>query len=200
MSQPWVAGPVPIFIGLGSGFSPLFLGLSERGVNISFDPEYTPYVVDAAGTVPLDAVFQGASATIQFTLTSWREPTYALLADYAGVVLGSVRGQESFGEIGTLMGFERAAFPVWIPFPYSQKLAYAQMPQGYRFELCYADRDSLPERGTRASKLDIVLRAIRRVSSSVQDGRLGNAMFRLYDHDMSAVNGLEWNFNVPIGG
>lgn len=190
MSQPHVPGPCPIYVGLGGGGSPLFLGFSERGVNIDLNASFSPYVVDISGSTPLDQCYQGEGASISFDLTNWNEPVLSLMQDIAGNIPGSVRGLDVFGEVGTLMGYELAAFTCWFPFPYALKPAYALSVSGYRFPLCYIDRSSLPERGSKPAKTHLTLQALRAVNNTQSGAPIGNIQLKLYDHDMTAVAGL----------
>lgn len=194
MGQPFVPGPVPLWIAFGTiPGTPLFLGVSTRGISISFDPEYVPLVTDISGSVPLDYSYAGCGAVIQASLPAWDEIVYSQISDYAGIVPGSVRGEDRFGEIGTLMGFEGASMHLYLPFPYQQKLAYQNMIQGMHFFATFLERDTLPERGTRPATLDLVFRAIRQPVVNV-NGVVGASLFRLYDHDVSAVSNLPYTF------
>lgn len=191
MAQPFVPGPAPLWVGLGSSEAPIFLGFTERGVDLDVNPQYAPYLTDLGGGVMTDACYQGALAQISFDLTRWNEETFALMADHAGIVPGSVRGTDLPGEIGTLMAFENAAFPVWCPFPYVAKAAYASMPAGYRFPKCYIERESLPERGAKPAKIRLVMQCLRHLlMTSATQNQFGAGRFTLYDHDMTAINGL----------
>lgn len=186
----------PVFVG-NSDSVITFLGFSRDGIDIDFDPNYAPYVVDYGGSVPTDYSYQGCAATVSMELPSWDESVYAILAAYAETGLNVPRGTEAFGSIGTLMGFEGAAVEMWLPFPYQAKTAYAQMVKGYHMRSVFIDRDSLPKRGARPATLNLTFRCIRALSNTNPSGTLGTSFMQLYDNDMSAVSGAIFNLNKP---
>lgn len=149
------------------------------------------YVADGVG---VHNCYQGTGCTIHASLNNWNEAVYAQISDYV-ITQETIRGVETFGDIGTLMGFESNAYQLWVPFPYQAKAAYASMPAGYRFPKAFLDRDSLPARGARPASLQLTWRAIRQIGNSDVNGRLGGTLTKLYDHDMSAIAGAIFNVN-----
>lgn len=189
MATPLVPGPAPVWYGFLA--EPQFLGWTERGVTIDPSPEWLPYYCDLGGSTPMDYSYQGQSATINFTLSRWNAATLSLLLeDYAGGFPGSAPGVDVAGEIGALMVHEGLALSLWVGFPYVAKVAYQEHMLGYHFHHVIIERESLPERGARPAKVNLTLRAVRRLlmSPAHQNGLLAGT-FILYDYDMSAILG-----------
>lgn len=195
-AQPWVPGPVPIFLAPPTlGSSPLFFGISERGVALHNIPTFDPYLTDYLGRVPTDYSYQGKESVVEAAFTRWDEALFAIIADQAGLGTDPA-GIDAPGAVGTLMGFENRAYPLWTVFPYSAKAAYSTMPGGYHFFGAFLDDEGLPERGAKPAILRLRWKCIRRLvfpgqpgSSSGQGLPLGNMPSgALYDKDMTGVN------------
>lgn len=188
--QPFIPGPVQLWADVNNNNSPEAFGYSERGVNIDLHPRYSPYVVDVAGEEPLDWYYSGVGGTVSSVIDFWNEDVYAAMSSYVNVSPG--RGRDGPGDIGTLVGTEGAAYPLFIVFPYQGaggKTAYADGPRGYRFYLAIVERDSLPERGAKPAKLHLTWKLMRRMTITPGTGTsLGNAFLTLYDNDVSAIN------------
>ena len=122
MAQPFVPGPAPVWISFrGEDDSAVrFLGYTGRGVDLEINPEYSHFVTDVGGSVPVDLIYQGMSGTLSFDLTRWQEQTYAILASHAAKsAINPIRGADLSGRVGTIMHLERANFVVYVAFPYS---------------------------------------------------------------------------------
>lgn len=209
MASPYVPGPCPIWVNLDDGGAlTAFLGMSERGVSIDLNPEYSPYVVDGAGSVPVDAAYQGQAATVTCSLSRWNESTYRAIGTYAGrprdgtaFTGAKSRGTDFPGDVGTLVANELSAFHLYVPFPYSNKFAYGPgglginaQPFGYHFYRAYLDRDSLPERTAKGAILNLTFHCVRRLFVDGNNALgLNNYRWVLYDNDVSAVQFLPLN-------
>lgn len=197
MAQPYVTGPASIWVAPGLS-APLFLGHAERSPSIQVRPSHSPIFSDLSGQrVPLDYIYDGEEALISMDLTRFNEAVYRLIANRGTPGLGT-RGLDIPGDIGTLLGTEGRAYPLWIRFPYSAKTAFSNatngaMPGGYRFPLAFLEGpDGLDGLGTTNRRLRLNFHAIRYLDVSVTN-TFGAGSLLLYDHNMGAVSSLPIN-------
>ncbi len=130
-----VAGPVPLFVSLGTSSAPLLLGVCEDVVNVMIEPRFTPAMASIGGTeIPHDEIYQGAIGGLTGVLTvfNWQVYLKCLARPKAGT---SVLGVADYGDIGTLMVAEGANFITWAQFPYVSKTFFSgnDMIGGVRF-------------------------------------------------------------------
>lgn len=209
MAQPYVSGPVHVFVGIG-GYAgstsamltknPAYLGTGERAPRPSFRPGFEPLMNDVTGTrIPYDWVFEGEEALVTVRLTRWDENVLFAMQNRVGAA-GQARGLNLANDIGTLMITEGAAFPLWLLFPFGvpgigkPAMIGGGMPQGYHFYAAFLEGpDDMDQLGTNPRTVDLVWHCGRVFApTGIQAGtttipRLGNG---LYDHDMSAVNSM----------
>lgn len=182
MARQYVTGAAHIFVGVGAGYSPVYLGTAERYPKIVLRPNYKPTFADQGGEVPFDMSFQGEEGFVFADISRWNEATYAALA--ARPRPNGIRGSNAPGDVGTLLQAEGMTYPLWVYFPYFSKPAFAGMPAGYRFLSSYvAGPDELEPLGTTPRKIRLTwhcLRAYRIIQ--------GRESFYLYDHNMSQLN------------
>lgn len=196
MAQPYGTGAAELWAGVGPSHGPLFLGWCERNPIMQVRPQYSPVYCDIAGAVPLDEMYGGQDGLVTADLTVYNETIYAVIADkaVAGTGLGTLRGRELPGELGTLMVTEGAAYPLWIRFPYAAKPLMGgpaapggPMPAGYRWAAAFLMNDDIPEFGqTRAKKLHLVWHCLRVFDPSAASV-LGAGSFLLFDHNMAGL-------------
>jgi len=193
MAQPYVTGPCSLWAGVGSGGSPVFLGHAERSPSIQVRPSFSPVFNDIAGQrVPMDYIYDGEEGMVSVDLTRYNEVVYAALA--ARPNPGGSRGVNVPGDIGTLVGIEGMAFQLWLNFPYAAKaaMAFGAMPAGYHFYAAFLEGpDGLDGLGTTNRRLRLNFHCIRALISG--ENNLGQGVFLLYDHDMTAVDRLPIN-------
>ncbi len=190
MAISYVCGPVSIWVGIGSGGTPVFLGHAERTPSIQIRPQFSPVFSDLAGQrVPLDYLYDGEEAMVSVDLTRYNEAVYAGIASRP--VPNLTRGLDSPGEIGTLIGLEGMAFQLWLNFPYSTKAVFTAnaMPAGYHFWQTFLEGpDGLDGLGTTNRRLRLNFHCMRYLGP--ETNAFGAGRFTLYDHDMSAVASL----------
>lgn len=197
-AQPFVPGPAPIWI--VRSIEPnerLFLGYSERGVDLLINPEYVPVAVDACGRVPTDRIYQGASGVVHAELSHWDEKVYAEIAGHVVDLFGG-RGRVLARRPGSVMGLGKVDFAVAVEFPFANKLDrgvrhYQDMPTGYVFPHCVLERESLPRRGARPARLELTFACFPALASFYRDRgdfpKAPNAVpFELYYPEARAFN------------
>lgn len=141
MANPFVTGPVPVYVGVGAGASasdnaPYFLGWFERGLNdFHIDPKYMPINADILGPMlPYDHLFMGEDGWCSGDLSVWNEAVYARCVTRPTHLSAGARGTYTPTDLGSLMVAEGLTYPVWLPFPYSAKtVAMPGQPAGYHF-------------------------------------------------------------------
>jgi len=188
MAQPYVTGPVPVWIGLALGNSPLFLGYAERTPRIQWRPQYADLFVDVGGTkVPFDVVKQGTDAMVTVDLTYIQQSTYALLG------LATAKFTSIGGDLGTLMAHEQGSpgsvgtgFPIWLPFRYRAKITMRTMEAGYRFLCGFCVNDDIDQMGTVPIRKRLVFHCIRKFLPGFNNAA-GCGQMHLCDNDVSAV-------------
>lgn len=199
MAQPYVTGPVSVYVGVTIGgvtTTPVFLCHGEKGPSIQIRPSFSPVFADISGQrVPLDYLYDGEEAIVTVDSTRFNESVYFNIANRASPGLGS-RGTDFPGDIGTLMGHEGKAFPLWLLFPYAGKPAFSAavgpnsggpMPGGYHFFRAFLEGpDGLDGLGTTNRRTRFSFHCIR-VLDPTYNGADGSGSLALYDHDMSAI-------------
>lgn len=190
MAQPYVTGPCSIFVGVGAGGSPVFLGHAERSPSIQIRPSFSPVFNDIAGQrVPYDYIYDGEEGMVSADVTRWNESVYTTIASRP--LHSGADGLNAPGEIGSLMGLEGLAYPLWLLFPYASKPAMVAggMPAGYRFAKAFLEGpDGLDGLGTTNRRLRLNFKCMRDFQG--EGAALFPGTLYLYDHDMSAVSGL----------
>lgn len=192
MGQPYVSGPVPIFLGQNSVSSPVpkFLGYCERMPRRMIRPTYSPVFVDVGGQqIPFDLCKQGSDAIIVCDFTYFNFPIYQELRSV------TASANTVPGDLGTLMATEQgvslqAGFPLWMPFPYSAKPSMSTMDTGEHYFCCCCMNDDLDQLGTVAMKKRLVFHAIRKFDGSVNNAN-GWGGFTLFDTDVTALAGIQ---------
>lgn len=189
-----------MFVGVGSNYtvkSPLYLGTSEAAPEIVVDYRYTPIMTDVSGELPHDRIYAGSEATISAVLTRWNESVMKRLMSNPKFL--GIRGKEEFGSVGSMMGYEGYAFPLWIKFPYVTKDQSTDMPPGYRFWSCVFMPDKIMP-GTKAKRHQVMFQAQRASAgpeSSPEDAPLPQRSslaigqeqtYMLYDNNLGSDN------------
>lgn len=192
MAQPYVPGPVDLWLGIGAGGAPVFFGHCEKGFDLQKRPRWGELICDLAGSVPMDEYFEGADALLSGTLIRYNETTYRSITDFSAPRLAvSIPGLELPGDIGALAISEECTYMGWLRHPYSVKLVFndpisGAMVPGYRMMAMRLERDSIPDLGPRPKKLPLTWRCLRVFDFNYRDN-LGQGRFILYDHDLTAL-------------
>lgn len=181
MAQPFVTGPVWIYVGIGNAVSktPVFLGTAEDGPKKQHLVGWEPVMNDVTGSKkPLDQGYQGESAIVRADLTRYNEDVLAALVARPNPF--GTRGLNAFGDLGALMLTEGLAYPLWLRYPYASKAAYSTMPPGDRFVASWLVSPEDYVQGTKPKKVSVIWYC-QGVFSPVTGGVL------LYDHDMTGL-------------
>lgn len=201
MAKLYTTGPAHLFVGVGnvSSKEPVYLGTAETAPDIDIQREYEGVPNDLGGSrLPMDRIYEGEEGMVGGVLTRWNEEVIAALMSVPDFENGT-RGLNNQFDLGTLMGSEGFAFPVWVVFPYASKPAFAGMPAGYRFWSCINMSEGIRP-GTRAKRHQVLFKAQRSFTTSstpsvpysVQNGvGITAATWRLYDHDMSGLPDID---------
>ncbi len=154
MAQPFCTGPALLYVGVGPGRAPVFLGTTEHTPRIIKRKNYKPLFNDLAGQmIPYDKSFQGEDCLVISELTRLNWPVYNRIT-CAPDAFGGVPGMNFPGDMGTLMMTEGGSYFLWVVFPYAAKPAFATMSPGYRFFSAFLeDADTLAEVGTNPVKV-----------------------------------------------
>lgn len=189
MAQPYTTGPVLVWVGVGVGYTPTFLGTAESFPRQQHRPKFGEVKNDLAGSQqPLDQHFQGSDAILSVTLTYWNDNVFQSLEKVPSSALtgtgnGAGVGTYSFLDLGTMMLAEGQAFPVWFVYPAARShTAMASLPAGYRYPTCIFRGPWEAEGGTKELKRQAIFHAQPKWNAST-------GLFTVYDYDMSALPG-----------
>lgn len=159
-AKQFVTGPAYIFVGTGNNYALEYLGMAEKHPKIVLRPSFQQTFTDEGGPTPYDASHGGEEGFVMADISKWNEPIYAKLAQKAGNRTG--RGTSVFGDAGALMIAEGRTYPLVVAFPYASKVAYTDMPPGYRFVASYLiGPDELEPLGTTPRKTRLMWHALR---------------------------------------
>lgn len=192
MSQAFSTGPMHVFCGVGSNYSPIYFGTSKNGCPVELLPEWDAVFNDLSGTKhPYDKIYEGTVGMVRGDFTRYKEGVYLTMQNRTAMALGggSVAGIDAAGAIGTLMVTEGAAFPLWIQFPYASKIAMQNgvngaLPNGYHFFAAELEGPDVRKGGTGENAISLVWWC----------GRVFNPVtgaFSCYDFNMAGLPGLD---------
>lgn len=189
MGQLYSTGPVGVFVGLGSGGAPVYLGHGREAPDIEVDPEWFDVECDLGGKVRIDVGAAGEAGKGSVLLTWYNESVLRLIQDRAALI---ARGFQDPGEIGTLLLTEGFTYKVWFVFPNAQKAAYqagrgGPSPLGYRFWNGYVRGPDKIISGSKTARLmQVHWDFLRTFDASVTDG-LMLGRWTLYDEDVTGL-------------
>lgn len=150
MPQPWVTGPVFIFVGVGvettpqgpvggysnasviqptsvhAGRRPVLLGTAEAGPRVVKRPFFRQLKTDVSGDVADDVCFTGEDALIFADVNWWDESVYRRISSRPFYFRN--RGVVDSLSVGTLMQREFCTYRLYLYFPYAQKPIFSQAP------------------------------------------------------------------------
>lgn len=175
MAQPWCTGAAHFYVGVGANNAPLYLGTVEAKPMIQGQPKFEAILNDLSGAMPFDFSFLGQVEVISGIFTRYSESVWQ-----AAIRHGTVLGTIGATDIGTIMGLEGAARPLWIQYPYAAKTAMATSEPGrHYFQTILFDPHSI-EAGTRAKKVGLTWLAWGKYNPT--DGK-----FPLFDTSMTGL-------------
>lgn len=188
MGQAYVRGPVHLYVGTGSSFTPTYLGTSERAPRLSRKRGFDRVMNDLAGSqLAYDYLLEGVEAFVTLKLTRWNQNTLNAIWDpVSNLGGGAAPGNWMFsnpGEIGTLLVTEGVAFPLWVVYSFGSagpatKVAMnnatnGAIPPGFHLLNCFIEDDS-SEGGTDPASEPITFHAVRSLTSAIGSFSLGD--------------------------
>ena len=187
MAQPYVTGPVHLYV--GSGGLPVYLGTFLEAPKIRTTPKWTPVMNDLAGDQePFDMTYQGVSADIFGYLTVWNWTVLRSCQNARS--LGSAEGSDAFGATGALMIGEGLAYTMWLQYPYYQtKTAFSGngAPPGYHYYASWLIGPEEEDGGTKPQQIHVQFHAMR-----IYIPLIGG--FTLFDRNMTGIPAIP-----PVG-
>lgn len=131
MAQPWVSGPVHIYVSF-DGLSPFaypaksdikYLGMCEQAPQRTTVANHQPLMTDATGpAVPYDQMFVGETGIIAGQLVVWNEVILNLIRTRP--FFGGTPGTFAAGSIGTLLLTEGYTMHLWLMYQYYSKAIF----------------------------------------------------------------------------
>lgn len=185
MAQPYVSGPVDIFVAPVSG-NVLHLGTAEDAPDMDGDAQWEPVYNDIGGRKPIDYSWQREEATISMVLTRFNWTTVDLCMRRPIHSGNTFEKANNAADVGTLMIHEGFAYPLYLRFPYQSKAAYGTMPPGRRYLKAWLWGPEKIKPGTKAKKIHMIFKAI---SYLTQDGK-----WELYDKNLTDLS----SFTSPV--
>lgn len=161
MAQPYVSGPVHLYVGVSG--SPVYLGTFIEAPKVRTTPKFSPVFNDLAGDQePFDMQYQGSSADVfgDLTVFNWT----VLRSCQTRRSLNSNEGSDAFGATGALMIGEGLAYPLWLHYPYYQlKAAFSNngAPPGYHYVASWLIGPDEEDLGTKANQVHVQFHAMR---------------------------------------
>ena len=135
--QPYSTGATFVYLGLGSSGTALFFGTAEGYPKHERRADLEYLMNDVGGRKkPVDVSWQGMDASLSLVMTFWDEGMAQILENMPRFELAptaSPPGTWSFSDMGTLLGFEGYAIPIWLRYNFAGKTAYANLPAGYHY-------------------------------------------------------------------
>lgn len=184
MAQPYVTGPVSIWVQFPGVTQAAFLGTAERCPRMQVRAAWEPLFNDIGGQrIPFDVLFEGEEGYIFADLTRWNQATANVMVSRPGAFAG-LPGLNVPGDIGTAMILEGKTCHVYLVFPFAAKPAMANAANGalmvgYHWPACILEGpDDMDEMGTRPRKVRFIWHALRQY-----DPQTGS--FMLYDFVMA---------------
>lgn len=191
----YCTGAVYIYVGIGGGkTAPLFLGTCESMPDKSTDRKFKPVMNDLTSQTPMDYIYAGGEeATISIVLTRWDELVATALENQPNAgrpnALGLTAPNGSLNEagIGSVMGQEEFAFPVWLRYQFGglspARPTMVGMETGRRYANCILFGPDRDETGSKERKKHYIFKAFKKIVSFTAQGPL----YCLWDSNMGGL-------------
>lgn len=129
--QLWCGGPAHVFLGLGSGGSPLYFGTSEGAPRFRKIKHIAEVRNDLAGDMQsFDRQYLGEMILVSGDFTRWANTLLLQMWSMPNFLTGAP-GTNPGGDYGTFLIQEGFAFPLWLQNPYAvAKAAMAGLEAG----------------------------------------------------------------------
>lgn len=185
MAQPWCTGAAHIFVGVGgskTSSSARYLGTCEAQPDLQDDVKLEPIMNDIAGSMmPFDYSFMGIVGTISGVFTRFNQAVYQALTNLPNPFAAPAqRGTLGATDIGSIVGLEGLAVPLWVQFPYSTKAAMVGMDAGRRYFRTFLFGPQSTKPGTRVKKIALTWIAFHYYDPTTR-------ALALYDRNMSGL-------------
>jgi hypothetical protein len=193
MSQIYSTGDVSIFAGIGgsqASKSPAPIGWGREAPVIEQIEYFRPVKNDLSGGAsgpPATKKYLGFDARITVALSRFSMTNVRALISRPNP-FGGLRGQQVYGDRGSLVVEENLTWPLWLKFNKAGNPAYPDMPAGYRFGYCELEGPDRHAFGIEP-EYEIAL-VIYAYGVFLPTGVQGGAGWFCYDSDMSAVAAL----------
>ena len=131
--QLWCGGPANVFVGLGSGKSPLYLGTTESAPNFQIKSYFNPVKNDWAGDQqPFDMQYIGQTGLVTGDFTRFNNVLWQQMLSRPNGA--GTPGFNVAGDLGAFMVQEGWTFPLWLQNPYATlKASMAGLEAGIQF-------------------------------------------------------------------
>lgn len=147
VAQAYSTGPAHVFVGIGPGNAPVYLGTSKDAPDLEHRPGFKSVKNDVAGgsdsPIDYDQMYLGTDALLSVVLTRFNFQVWLAMCDralplIAGGVPAGTPGADAALDRGTLLMTEGLLYPVWVRFPTNPAVAaYSTMVPGWRYAGCY---------------------------------------------------------------
>lgn len=128
--QPWVNGPVDLYVGTGSQGALEKLGFSENGVNLNFIYPTVPFHSDDMGAeTPQDIQIFPPHAFCEFDLNQWDEAVWTKVQarTYKILTQTGLNGAFDMLDPGSFLRLEGYMYRLLLDAPYAAKTAFTGM-------------------------------------------------------------------------
>jgi hypothetical protein len=209
MAQLWSTGPVALFYGeRTSGGVPFFIGHGTHAPDVHTRAFWVDVHCDVGGQAPIDRLVSGLLCTVSIELNRYSEAVVRDLEARARCALlpGEVDGGLGPGALGTLALLEGASYVLYMVFPNIVKPAFQNVPigggpgtPGYRFFAAMLDDTTVKPGSSKEKTINCQFTCLQVfntgqyvLSTGPIQNAFGNGQLVVYDHNITAVNGLNW--------
>jgi len=181
--QLWCGGPAHVFVGLGAGNSPVYLGTSEGAPSFQITPYFNRVKNDWAGDqAPFDMQYVGQTATVSCDFTRWDNSLWLEMLSRPNFL--NTPGLNAGGDLGTFMVAEGFTYPLWLQNPYATaKTAMFGLEAGFRFLAAISTGPDTKTLGTRTMKA----RMQWFCTQNFTVGPSNTVLAQLYDNNMNGL-------------
>lgn len=190
MGQFFCSGAASIYVGVGPGRAPLFLGHHEGTPELDHTVTWDGVMADPFGSKDVaDLSYQGEGELfLPLVLTRFNYPVLQLIKSLPSPFFpGAAPGITALSAMGSLMATEGLLYPVTIAYQFgvagAAKAAYATMPPGVVILNAHLWPPRKTSMGTRPLKEQLVFHGIKTFNVASQS-------FALYSENPALFRGL----------